>query len=164
MRHDGMPRAYLRVDPNLDQHPDPLGMLLLLCAAHRQPDRGRFRERGILDRTLGRRRVTAMLRRGDLCTVDDGRFYVPGWDEWQEGDLTVAERMKRMRARRLSDGLNVSLVTDPASPSRNDVTTVALGDGDGVGDSGYDEGYTAVPSLRTARAPSDAVEPLRKAR
>src|SRR5437773_2543798 len=112
MRHDGMPRAYLRVDPNIDQHPDPLGMLLLLCAAHRQPDRGRFRSRAILDRTLGRSRVTAMLRTGDLCALDDGRLYVPGWDEWQEGDLTVAERMRRMRAaRRQSDEPSVSLVT-----------------------------------------------------
>lgn len=131
---DGMPRAYLRIDPNIDQHPDALGMLLLLCAAHRQPDRGRFRDRTVLSRAVGRNRVTAMLRRGDVQELGDGRFYVPGWDEWQEGDHTVAERMRRMRDRRRRDGHNVSLVTVPPSPPRNEVTTDAYGVGDGVSD------------------------------
>ena len=157
---DGMPRAYLRIDPNIDQHPDPLGMLLLLCAAHRQPDRGRFHDQAVLSRAIGRNRVTAMLRRGDVATLPDGRPYVVGWDEWQEGDYTVAERMRRMRERRRRDALDVSLVTDAASQPRNDVTTVAYGDGDGDGD----QGSTAVPSSTNGRVPEAAVKPLERTR
>lgn len=134
-----MPRAYLRVDPNIDQHPDPLGMILLLCAGARQAERGRFRDRAVLDRTLGRGRAKAMAARGDVAPLADGRVLIVGWDEWQEGDYTVGERMRRMRARRSKA---VSPVTPVASPDRNAVTTDAsssspssssyLGDGDEI--------------------------------
>ncbi len=99
--HDGLPRAYLRIDPNLDQtHPDPGAFVGLLCAAHRQPERGRFRDRVLLERAIGRAATRRLMERGDVVTLADGRLYVDGWDEWQEGDLTVSERMRRMRARR----------------------------------------------------------------
>ena len=94
------PKAYLRMSPNLDQHPDPLGMVLLLCAANRQTERGRFDAKAIVQRVVGRRRLKAMMERGDIVQLIDGRLYVDGWDEWQEGDLTVADRMRRMRQRR----------------------------------------------------------------
>ncbi len=125
MTRDGMPRAYLRIDPNLDQTVGDLdGFVRLLCSAARQPERGRFRDRSVLDRSVGRTKVAKMIARGDVAPLEDGRLYVQGWDEWQEGDLTVGERMKRMRARR--KGKTVTRVTLPASPRRNGVTTDAV--------------------------------------
>lgn len=146
MTRDGMPRAYIRVDPNLDQHPDPLGMLLLLCAGARQAERGRFKDQAVLVRTVGRSRAAAMVRRFDVETLGDGRVYIVGWDEWQEGDHTVAERMKRMRARRAKTKKPVSPVTAPPSPARNDVTTDAVST-DSLSDSlsGDDDGDEISP-------------------
>lgn len=131
-----MPRAYLRVDPNIDQHPDPLGMVLLLCAGARQPERGRFKDRSVVVRAIGPARAKAMIGRGDVVQLADSRWYMVGWDEWQEGDYTVGERMRRMRARRSKA---VAPDTTPPSPDRNAVTTDAsssspsdslIGDGD----------------------------------
>lgn len=95
-----LPRAYLRISPDLDQHEDPLTMLRLICAAHRQPERGRFRGNASLIRALGKKRFHEAVARGDLERCRDDQWYLVGWDEWQEGDLTVGERMKRMRSRR----------------------------------------------------------------
>lgn len=136
MSRDGMPRAYLRIDPNIDQHPDPLSMVRAMCAAARQPERGRFREPAVLERAVGRRQYRAMVERGDVIKADPGPgVYLDGWDEWQEGDLTVGERMRRMRDRRKRNR-----VTAPPSPDRNVVTTDAgtsrsssRDEGDGVG-------------------------------
>lgn len=134
-----MPRAYLRMSPDLDQHPDPLSMLKAMCAAARQPERGRFRAPVVLERAVGKRQYREMVQRGDVIAADPGPgVYLAGWDEWQEGDHTVAERMHRMRLRR--KGKTVSPVTPPPSPDRIDVTTDAgtssverlSGDGDGV--------------------------------
>jgi hypothetical protein len=66
-----------------------------------------------------------MVDRGDIIPAEPGPgIYLDGWDEWQEGDFTVAERMRRMRARRKLR--TVSRVTVPASPRRNVVTTDAF--------------------------------------
>lgn len=121
MTRDGMPRAYLRIDPNIDQtHPDNLdGFVRLLCVAARQPERGRFRSRVILEGLLGKPKVRALYARGDVMDQADGRAYVMGWDEWQEGDHTVGDRMKRLRARRHN------IVVTPPSPASIDVTTDA---------------------------------------
>lgn len=102
MSRGQLPKAYLRVDPNVDQtHPDHLeSFVRLLCAAARQPQRGRFRDRSTLEGILGRAAVMRLYRRGDVCNLEDGRVYVEGWDEWQEGDWTVSERMARVRKRR----------------------------------------------------------------
>lgn len=125
-----MPRAYLRIDPNIDQTVSDLeGFVRLLCSAARQPERGRFRDRVVLERSVGRTKVAKMIARGDVVSLTDGRLYVQGWDEWQEGDLTVGERMKRMRSRRKR---TVSPVTPPASPSRNGVTTDAVAKDQGL--------------------------------
>lgn len=130
------------MSPDLDQHPDPLSMLRAMCAAARQPDRGRFREARVLERTVGKRQYREMVQRGDVIPADPGPgVYLDGWDEWQEGDHTVAERMRRMRDRRKRRGN--AKVTPPPSPARIDVTTdagttkseVLHGVGVGVGDS-----------------------------
>lgn len=123
-----MPRAYLRLDPNIDQtHPDLNGFVRLMCAAARQTERGRFRNLAQVQALFGKSRTRQMLDRDDLVTLPDGRLYVEGWDEWQEGDHTVAERMKRMRARRTSKrSKTVSPVTVPPSPERIGVTTDAV--------------------------------------
>lgn len=120
---DGLPRAYLRMDPNLDQHPDPDGMMRLMCAAARQPIRGHFKFRSTIVDILGEPRVRAMIRRDDIVKTADGGWYLDGWDEWQEGDLTVAERMRRMRARRTAQR---NAVTKRPSRRRSGVTTDAV--------------------------------------
>lgn len=72
----------------------------VLCLADAQPERGRFRDERVLRAMLGQdgRHVPALLSRGDLAELPDGRLYVAGWDQWQEGDMTVKDRMARMRA------------------------------------------------------------------
>lgn len=97
----GLPRAYLRVDPNIDQaYPELRGTFVgLLCAAARQPTRGWFRSRTVLEGLCGKAFVRRAFDRGDV-SEKDGKVYVEGWDEWQEGDLTVRERMTRLRDRK----------------------------------------------------------------
>jgi hypothetical protein len=131
MTRDGMPRAYLRLDPNIDQtHPDLNGFVRLMCAAARQTERGRFRDQAQLEALFGKAKARAMLTREDVVPLADGRLYVEGWDEWQEGDHTVADRMKRMRARRAAKrNRTVSAVTPSPSPDRTDVTTDAVAKG-----------------------------------
>jgi hypothetical protein len=101
-----LPKAYLRIDPNIDQtHPDNLeGFMRLLCVANRQPIRGVFRSREHLIATLGKAGFNRLSARGDVRQQGDGTWLVPGWEEWQEGDHTVAERKRRIRSRR-ADGM-----------------------------------------------------------
>lgn len=95
-----LPKAYLRIDPNLDStHPAPGDMVALLCAANRQPERGYFKSEGLAQRVLGRGLYRRSLARGDLKPNGAG-VMVDGWAEWQEGDLTVGERMRRLRGRK----------------------------------------------------------------
>lgn len=96
-----LPKAYLRIDPDLDStHPHPEDMVRLLCAGNRQPFRGRFRDETLAKAVLGKTLYHRAVGRGDLIRDDDGRLVVDGWDVWQEGDLGVGERMRRMRERR----------------------------------------------------------------
>lgn len=144
MTRDGLPRAYLRVDPNIDQHPDPLSMLRALCAAARQPNRGRFRDARVLERAVGRRQYRGMVERGDVVPADPGPgVYLEGWDEWQEGDVTVGERMRRMRERRKRK--TVTTVTPTSSPPRNDVTTDAVAKGEASESSALASGDSPPP-------------------
>lgn len=116
------PRAYLRMLPNIDQHPDALAMVRAMCAAARQPQRGRFREPVVLERAVGRKAYRLLVERGDVVPAVPGPgVYLEGWDELQEGDMTVAERMRRYRKRKRD-----AKVTHVASPQRNAVTTTAL--------------------------------------
>lgn len=123
MTKGNLPKAYLRLDPNIDHaHPDPGAMVRIICAANRQPHRGRFKNRSLLDAVLGRQLVKAALERGDLVALDDGRYFVPGWDEWQEGDWTVGERQRRIRERR-----NAGNVTESRSESDTGTTGTSPG-------------------------------------
>jgi hypothetical protein len=101
-------RAYLRLDPNLpdrkSEYPDGAYRAYIdtLCFAEQQPQRGRFRSRRLLSVLLEKRSkwIPYLISHGDLTETDTGKLYVDGWDEWQEGDVTVTERMRRLRSRR----------------------------------------------------------------
>lgn len=102
-------RAYHRVDPLMDERkghytPAQLGAFLKVqLLAGRQTERGWFRSAAALRATLPAsygRHVPFLLAEGDLTVCDGGRLYVDGWQEWQEGDLTVKDRMARLRNRR----------------------------------------------------------------
>jgi hypothetical protein len=100
-------RAYLRLDPAFDErkeaYPDgPYAALIAcFCQGEMQPQRGRFRSERFLRALLGRRgrHVPYLIEHGDLVVMKDGRLYIDGWDEWQEGDWKVAERVARIRRR-----------------------------------------------------------------
>lgn len=103
-----LPKAYLRIDPNLDQtHADPGAFVRLLCVAARQPKRGRFKDRRVAEQALGRRLVAAFLAHRDLIEKG-GALEVDGWDIWQEGDMTVGERMRRYRNKHVTPAFPVT--------------------------------------------------------
>lgn len=112
-------RAYLRYSPSTfkDKVVDdgyPAGAFAafsaVLCLAEEQPERGRFRSERLLRLLLDEPKdgvrlgwgkwVSYLVDHGDIRRQQDGSLYVVGWDEWQEGDVTVAERMKRLRDRK----------------------------------------------------------------
>jgi hypothetical protein len=101
-------RAYIRLDPSFDErkydYPDgPYAALIAtFCLAEHQPERGRFRSLDYLARLLGKRgrHASYLLEHGDLIKLPDGRCYLVGWDEWQEGDWKVGERVARIRNRK----------------------------------------------------------------
>jgi hypothetical protein len=111
-----LPKAYLRVDPDIDQkHPDNLAdFMRLVCSANRQRPRGRFASRITLEAIFNKTIVARFYDRGDVRDTEDGRVYVLGWDEWQEGDMTVAERVRRTRQKK-ADALHgrFTAVTEP---------------------------------------------------
>jgi len=138
-------RAYLRLDPQFrrkkEAYPDGAlaAYILMLCAAEGQPRRGRFESVSILRAFLGvkrRRWVPFLLDHHDLieaskhrcpsCPAGDpmpGELYVDGWDEWQEGDFTVAERVARFRRKNAPVTPDVTPpvtaeVTPPVTPDR----------------------------------------------
>lgn len=106
-----MPRAYLRLSPSFyerklldQQYPAPAVAALIgcFCLAETQPQRGRFRDRRVLAVLLGSlgRWIPYLVEHGDLIEQEPfPHIYVDGWDEWQEGDWKVAERMHRLRVR-----------------------------------------------------------------
>ena len=101
-------RAYIRLDPKLPDHKERYSdgllaaFLLTFCFCEHQPERGTFRNRGVLAALLGRRAryIDALLAAGDLVFTNDGQLYFEGWRECQEGNWQVAERMKRVRERK----------------------------------------------------------------
>jgi hypothetical protein len=104
-----MARAYLRLDPGyfdrkaIEQKYPPGAVAALigaLCHAEHQPQRGRFRDTRVLKALLGpyAKWIPFLIERRDLV-VKKGVLYVDGWDEWQEGDWKVGERVKRIRNR-----------------------------------------------------------------
>jgi hypothetical protein len=114
-----MTRAYLRLDPHLfdrkvvDQG-YPAGAIAayvaIICLGDEQPKRGRFRSERMLRLLMDEPRggvalrwgkwVSYLMSHGDLTRLPDGQVYIDGWDEWQEGDVTVQDRMQRLRDRR----------------------------------------------------------------
>lgn len=121
-----MTRAYIRLDPAFDEHkyeyPDGAyaALVATLCLAELQPERGRFRSVDYLRRLLGKRGrwVNYLLEHKDVIEMPDGRAYVDGWDEWQEGDWKVTERVHRIRRRRNGDA-NADVTVD-VTPDRLD--------------------------------------------
>lgn len=128
-----MTRHYIRLDPAFDErkesYPDgPYAALIgALCLAESQPERGRFRSADYLRRLLGKRgkHVAYLIDHGDVVTLSDGRVYIDGWDEWQEGDWKVAERVARIRQRshhaRPGNGACNGRVTVPDTAPRQNV-------------------------------------------
>lgn len=125
-----LPKAYLRMDPDLDaKHPDNLAEFIrIMCAANRQPWRGRFRNRAVLEALVGKSATRRAIHRGDLIPAAEhscgycpegeatpDTLYLDGWDTWQEGDLTVAERMRGYRSRR--NGRRNAPVTSTVTPA-----------------------------------------------
>jgi hypothetical protein len=110
-------RAYIRIDPHLAERKLGQGYtpaqfacyVSLLNLAEQQPERGRFKTwavlRAMLD-SMGPKlsaHLAFLVERVDLVEQADGSWYVVGWDEWQEGDWQVAERMQRVRRHRRAD-------------------------------------------------------------
>ena len=117
-----MTRAYLRLDPGFFErkvirqcYPPAVAITLIgvLCLAESQPERGRFRDERLLRAMLGDlgRNVPYLLAHGDLIRLNDGRIYPEGWDEWQEGDWKVGERVRRIRGRAKPTGPTVTADT-----------------------------------------------------
>lgn len=122
---DQLPKAYLRIDPNIDQtRPDLADYVRLMCAANRQPRRGRFKSLAVVAAVVGRAKAKRYLEQGDLVQVEGGALYLDGWDHWQEGDVTVGDRVRRLRAKRSQT------VTQPLQPPLPDriSPSEALGD------------------------------------
>ena len=101
-------RHYIRIDPELGDrkahYPDGAlsAFILTLCFAEMQPRRGYFKQpvlRALLERRA--RWITWLVDHGDL-EPRGNLLYVVGWDEWQEGDWKVKERVERIRLRRES--------------------------------------------------------------
>lgn len=139
-------RAYHRVDPLMDERkghytPAQLGAFLKVqLLAGRQTARGRFRSVAALRALLPSayvKHVAFLLAEGDLDELTDGTVYVDGWDEWQEGDLTVADRMKALRNRRRN-----STVTDAVTRPSPSAIRSSVGVGVGISGESYDSPST----------------------
>ena len=122
-----MPRMYLKLLPDVyarkilarkaggvpysgDQFAAFIGML---CAAEAVSPRGRFPSKALLrgmlegdDPTFDcKEAIEFLIEQGDLVQLEDGVWYVDGWDELQEGrDPNVVRRMQGYRNRRRSKG------------------------------------------------------------
>jgi len=170
-----MSRAYLRLDPEfyerkvLDQHYPPgaaLALIGCLCLAETQPKRGRFRDRRVLGVLLGRpssRWIPYLIERGDLieqATVPT--LYVDGWDEWQEGDWKVAERIARVRARthRLTVVVTPDVTPDVTVGDTPPRLAEAVGAGGAVGISGGGEPSNGSPKPRVKIPTQEEVDRL----
>jgi len=145
-----MTRAYVRLDPAFDEHkaayPDgPYAALIAcFCLAELQTHRGRFRNEAYLRGLLGKRgrHLKYLVDQGDLIVLSDGRLYVDGWDEWQEGDWKVVERINRIRHRmhrnsdrytdRSSDRIHGDSQTNPAPLSGSGSAGGAIAERPGV--------------------------------
>lgn len=151
-------RAYHRLDPLMDERkshytPAQLGAFLKVqLVAGRQAKRGRFRSlpalRGALPAAYARL-VDFLIAEGDLTVAPSGEVYVDGWDQWQEGDLTVADRMAALRNRKRNatvTGPVTRPVTDPSPPAIRSSVGFSVG---------VDEGASAPSGAREPTDPAD---------
>jgi len=143
-----MPRSYLRMLPDLYErkafgtvkHPPypPAAVACfvgVLCFGEQQPERGRFKSRRLLavllegPQGVGRgisRQLAFLIEHGDLIERPDGSLYIEGWDELQEGNWQVAERMARYRARQGAVTATVTPdVTEPTVTEQSRVEAMA---------------------------------------
>lgn len=171
-------RIYQRLDPGafrrlgFQRHYTPAqfgAYIACLNEAEYQPERGRFRDMDLLKAALTRpyaAHLPFLIQDGQLRVEPDGSVLVDGWDDYQEGDMTGAERQARWRARHDGEALqrngdrNASS-NAPSNGARNGSQRYApsLTDLDLEGDS-YAGGKQAAPaSLRPdPMAMSDAVK------
>lgn len=134
-------RAYHRVDPLMDERkghysPAQLGAFVKVqLVAGRQQHRGRFRSvamiRNLLPATYARH-LDFLFAEGDLVVGLDGAVYVDGWDEWQEGDLTVKDRMARLRNRKRNNVTGHTVTPTVTQPSPTAIRS-SVGVGVGIG-------------------------------
>lgn len=147
-------RSYFRVDPKIVEKklaagytPAQIGaFLMLLSQAEQQPQRGRFRSLVELKAAMDcmveeagpgagmSKYVPLLLKEGDVVKLERGDphyvdghpYYVEGWDEWQEGNWQVAERMRRVRERKNGSGPAPHPVTrtDTGSVTPSDTAVV----------------------------------------
>lgn len=163
-------RAYLRLSPTtfhdkavVDQYPPGAfaAFCSVLCLAEEQPERGRFRSekllRLLLDEPMDGVRlgwgkwVTFLLSHGDLERLPNGALYVSGWDMWQEGDVTVAERMQRLRARK-RNGADRNAGDDDDTPPIVTVPSSGGGGGSGGRSGGGSTGVRPLRGVEGGRA------------
>ena len=108
-------RAYHRVDPLMDERkshytPAQFGAFLKVqLLAGRQTHRGHFRSRKALEGSLPSayaKHIAYLIEQRDLIEQPGGTLYMDGWNEWQEGDVTVKDRMARLRNRHRNGGVS----------------------------------------------------------
>ena len=112
-------------------------MDLTLLAAQQHPP-GRFRSMEVLRAftpTGLRRRLNRLYSLGHLLVLPTGQVYVDGWEEDQEGDWKVAERVKRHRARERGSGPPTVTTDTPATVTAETPATVAGPYSSGTGNS-----------------------------
>lgn len=114
-----LPKAWLRIDPNLGfTHPDPGAFVKMLSYANAQPMRGRFKDWPLVIAVLGRQAAEMLCARGELVPIEDGCWYVAGWDERQE--RPDRGRLSRTNtATRRAAGIHGPAVAGAAVPTRN---------------------------------------------
>lgn len=186
-------RAYHRIDPLMDDRkghytPAQFGAFLKVqLIAGRQTRRGRFRSVAALKGMLPSsyvRSVDFLVEQGDIIPagrhdpckqcpegpIPRGEVYVDGWDEWQEGDLTVSERMGRLRNKRRNSTVTptvTSAVTEPSPPAIGVGVGVSTGVSTGVGPASagvareMDELEVAVHGLRNGNATLKQIDTFR---
>jgi hypothetical protein len=183
-----MSRAYIRVSPDFyerkvlaQKYPPGAALALIgcLCLAETQPTRGHFRDRKVLAVLLDSQAkwIPFLVDHGDLIEqASYPRLYVDGWQEWQEGDVTVPERMARLRARKRGDTPEVTPpvtvadtvpVTPPVTTARiAEAVSGALdngGGGDGAPYNGSPQPTTFMgfrPRPEPERLPGEAIVPI----
>lgn len=165
-----MGRAYLRVDPALferkviQQEYPPLAYAAfsaILCLADSQPVRGRFRDERLMRALLGplSRQTAFLMEKGDVILAKKhrecgncpsghgsaGQLYVDGWDEWQEGDWQVKERMARVRGKKRNG-------SDAPGSNPDRIPTVLAGRSEAIDEAGqparYIDAYKAFAQLQ----------------